>query len=43
MLEFLFILFLLIGTIDLFKIHKAKKQNDREAPRRIARRSREIS
>ena len=42
MLEFLFILFLIIGIIDLFKTHKAKRQNDREAPGRIARRAKEM-
>ena len=42
MLEFFFVLFLLIGTIDLFKIHKAKRQNDKEAPGRIARRARDM-
>lgn len=42
MLVFILILSVIIGLIDLFKIHKAKKQNDREAPGRIARRSREM-
>lgn len=42
MLGFLFILFLIIGLIDLFKIHESKKQNDREAPGRIARRSKDM-